>query len=257
MRQLFVWPLLTLAAAGCGSIRTTPLDRTEADTYVVNPHHPICGVPVMLRVPTHLKVAVIEKRYWSVCATDATLKPLQAKRPILDVEHNLEYTEKMFVVDPVKPLSGDQAYGFTYAGTDEDHPNRNGKGYLSGMRYKSVDTSIVDSAALIGTALKRFAPPKADAAFADTKEDSKPVQNVIITTRVIAFRRFDVNAPDLEHAVTVFLCSHLNHACNHSGCPVNAISGETECLPAPAAAPAAAPTAAPPAPKATATGTKP
>jgi uncharacterized protein YcfL len=53
----------TVALSGCSSFGTQAVDRMENDTLVVNPNCPLKGVPVSLRVPTHLELNVVETTY--------------------------------------------------------------------------------------------------------------------------------------------------------------------------------------------------
>lgn len=212
--RIALFPLMVLGLiTGCSSIRTTSVDRTEHDQYIENCEEPLKGMPVMLRVPTHLEVSILETRYWQI-DEEADLQPLESKRAVLDIKHDLKYTEKMFVVDPLRPLSGDQEYGFSFTGGTDGNAAEAGKGYLSGLSYKATDTSIVDSAALIGAALKRFGTTQAN-----DGEGAAP-SNVVETQRVIAFRRFDVNSPTFENDVYAFLECYLNNRACDQKCQV-------------------------------------
>lgn len=105
MRRVLV--LSFMALAGCCSIRTTAIDRKENDCLVVNPECPMHGIPVSLRIPTHLELKVIETTYWEkqeIPGEKPTLIPLSTCRATRTVEHAVCYTEKIFLVDPVRPV---------------------------------------------------------------------------------------------------------------------------------------------------------
>ncbi len=224
MRKGFLPVLLILGlAAGCSSFQTTAIDRLDNDTIVVNPEKPLKGVPVSLRVPTHLELSVIETTYWKI-SMDATpdhnptVVPLAACRPTRTVTHDAKYTEKIFLVDPVRPGSGTGSYGFAFTSNDADKRDQ-GKGHLRNVTYKIDDTTIKDSASLLATSLNFV--------NALATSSGKPETNnsgLIATDRVVAFARFDINSPTFEGDVTCFLESNLNtvpceNACRAQVCP--------------------------------------
>lgn len=189
---------------GCSSIRTTVLERTPEHQLVENPDRPLKGMPVMLRVPSHLDVTVNEVHTWVKGPKDVEAMQLTSGRAQFDVDCKLIEIEKMFVVDPLRPLSGDQEYGFGfYQPTTENsaiHP-----GQLKSMAYKSVDTSIRDVAALAGAVIQRVRQASAQ----NTTSVSSPAP-VFTTSCVVAFRRFDINEPDFEESVRAFLSEAVN-----------------------------------------------
>ena len=140
--------LLTAALAstlGCSSIRTQAIDRVENDTIVVNPDRPLKGVPVSLRIPTHLELSVIETTYWEkqdIPGQKPTLVPLSTCRPTRSVDYKIKETEKIFLVDPVRPGAGTQSYGFEFQKSAEGMTDKSGKGYLSKVAYKADDQTI-------------------------------------------------------------------------------------------------------------------
>jgi len=108
---------------GCSSIKTTVYDRLEDDTIVANPDQHLKGVPVSLKVPTHLELMVEERTFWRVEGTE--MIPVTSCRPTRTVSHDIKYTEKIFLVDPVRPAAGptgagavSNSYGFTFKNDD-------------------------------------------------------------------------------------------------------------------------------------------
>ena len=97
--QKFFAVAAIIAVSGCSSFRTTAVDRCEHDSLVVNPDCPMKGIPVSLRVPTHMELSVVETTYWEkqdIPGKRPTLVPLITCRPTRTVLHDICYTEKVF-----------------------------------------------------------------------------------------------------------------------------------------------------------------
>jgi hypothetical protein len=206
MRNL-VFPVLTLVSiAGCSSFRTTAIDRLEDDVMVVNPDEPLNGIPVSLRIPTHLELSVIETTFWRLDGTEATLRAMTTGRANRSVTHTVVSTEKIFLVDPVRPISGLENYGFTFtSGGTSPQTGDAGKGYLRDVSYKADDTTIKDSAALLARSIGFV-----NALRTSSGAQSAVSADVITTDRVIAFGRFDINSPCFEQDMAGFLECHMN-----------------------------------------------
>ena len=174
------WFLIGIVAiGGCSSFRTTAVDRYEQDTLVVNPERPMKGIPVSLKVPTHLELKVIETTYWEKQENPGekpTLVPLSTCRATRSVNHELCYTEKIFLVDPVRPGAGIQNYGFTFASGDKANPSDAGKGYLRNVDYKIDDRTIQESANLVSNVLGLVT------AFQTGAADARPNTGTLIST---------------------------------------------------------------------------
>lgn len=210
MRVFCLVCVLLIANIGCNSISTTALDRLENDTLVVNPDCPMKGIPVTLSVPTHLELKVIETTYWEKQVTTgqrATLKPLSTCRKTRTVGHEVCFTEKVFLVDPRRPVAGTQKFGFTFRSKDDSDGPDAGKGKLSGVNYEVNDTTIEESASLISNALGLVS------AFRTSANTARPNTGTLISTdRIVAYGRFDINACDFEQAVSQFLDVNVNQS---------------------------------------------
>ncbi len=211
-----------VATCGCSSFRTTAIDRCEHNTLVVNPERPMHGVPVSLRIPTHLELKVIETTYWEkqdIPGEKPTLVPLSTCRSTRSVTHNICYTEKIFLVDPLRPGAGLQNYGFefTSSGASQDA----GKGYLKKVDYKIDDQTIKESANLVSNAIGLIT------AFQTSANNPSPnVGSLLATDRTVAYGRFDINRCGFEEEVAAFLDCQVNQSnCSNTPCP-------TVCVPA-------------------------
>ena len=178
---LFV--LLALLLSGCTSIRSTMLNRTEDDDFVGNSNgdpkecgmtRPFKGVPITMKVPTHVDVRIIETYY--LYNSDSGLTQLRTRHRNLGVETAFVMTEKVFTVDFKRPLSGTIDYAATF-GPDQ---------YFDTIKTKVVDTTITDVTALVAAAIPLFTTPVA------ALSGSTIASDVIVDTRAVAFRRFDM-----------------------------------------------------------------
>ncbi|MFO1002908.1 MAG: hypothetical protein U0936_21465 [Planctomycetaceae bacterium] len=199
---------ILLGTAGCSSFKTTAVDRLDNDMVVVNPSKPLKGVPVSLRVPSHLELCVIETSYWEkqdIPGQKPTLKPLHTCRATRTVTHNVKYTEKIFLVDPKRPAAGTEKYGFTFQSNDANKGEDAGKGYLQKVEYEVDDQTIKESANLLANSLGLI-----NALQTSASQPNPNKSDLVSTDRTVAFGRFDINSPSYEDDVANFLDIHVN-----------------------------------------------
>ncbi len=197
-----------VALSGCSSFRTQAVDRLENDTLVVNPNCPLKGIPVSLRIPTHLELCVVETTYWEKIAAPGekpSLEPLSTCRPTRTVTYDVKETEKVFLVDPVRPGAGTQSYGFEFQPNTAANKKNAGKGYLKNVNYKIDDKTITESANLLATSLSLV-----QGLATGANELNRNTSDLISTDRTVAFARFDINSPCFEADVANFLDCHVN-----------------------------------------------
>ena len=230
-----ILPLAFLAIfAGCSSIRTSMWTRAEDD----NLHPDICsnlkGIPVMLRVPSHLEVTITETVYaqYNVNAGNDTaqLDVIKLDRPDLDVAANLKYTEKMFLVDPVRVGAGSGNYGFGFGpgdkgvGINGDDGTPAGHGYIHSANYKANDQTIIHSANLLSTVLSFRPNASSKTGLLDPATLEKSTTPIVKINRTVAYKRFDLGSPTVDEEVYGFMEQHLNgcHSCDmdfNTKCP--------------------------------------
>ncbi len=177
----------------------------------------MCGVPVSLRIPTHLELKVIETTYWEkkeIPGGKPTLVPLRTSRATRSVDHELCYTEKIFTVDPVRPGAGLQSFGFSFTSSENGNDADNGKGYLRKVEYKIDDQTIQESANLVSNVLGLVS------AFQTSANRAQPNKGTLISTdRTVAYGRFDINSCNFEGDVAAFLDCHVNQVSGN--CPTH------------------------------------
>lgn len=227
--------LLLAFCVGCGSIRSTMLNRMEDDTLVGNSNgtlrkhgqtRPYKGVPITIQVPTHVEVAVLETFFLTPDGKGG-LNRIRTSRRNFDVKTNLVMSDKVIMVDFKRPMSGELDYHMKFQTPatvpDKQYFNPANGQYFDSISTYSNDTTITDIAKLIATAVP-----------AVTKAASLPLptgaftNDVIIDQRVVAFRRFDIDACDFEQQMQQFLDEQIN--CCHT-CDSDAPAPETVAAP--------------------------
>jgi hypothetical protein len=182
--------LLTLmAVTGCTSINSTMLTRNECNTGWNKIKH-LKGVPITLKVPTHLKVYVYDLHF---------LKPdgsfVETKSPIRDFATEFILAEKIFTVDFKRPAAG--AYNLDLDMTEDQ--------YIQKISHDVTDQTIQDVTGLIqglgGIGLSLATGPGT--------ESSSKIEEI---KSVAAVGVFEVEDPLFEDKVTTFINCHLNQA---------------------------------------------
>ena len=207
-RMLLLAAAVQIGQASCSAIRTTPMTRHANEELSVDECSPLKGVPVMLKVPSHLEVEIIETTYYDYCK-DGQLQPVYEVNPARRASVQLRYIEKMILVDPVRPFSGQGGYGFGFTGPPTATglpPDANqGNGYLGQFSYTATDTTIKDTATLLATVAPLVGITKAAA----TPSTAPLSDSLIKLERTIALRRFDLAMPNLQGELQCFLDTHI------------------------------------------------
>lgn len=241
--------LILAAASGCQSYSSTILNRLEDNTFFGNSNgnpkehcsaRPYKGIPIALKVPTHLDVYIDEIYYIKLDpdsgkATDSA----ECGCRLYHVRTELIKTEKIFTVDFKRPAAGVLDLKMTF--TDEQ--------YFQKVISNLQDDTINQSAALAATVISSI---RAVSASTDNSEDSEKFMKdhqIDRRQRVVGYQRFDLNSVDFEAQVEGFVAAYLN-GCDICGngiastCPNGTCKGENLTA---EAAPAAAVQAAAPA----------
>jgi hypothetical protein len=214
---MFLYVLLTASLLGCTSVKSTALNRTESDVFIGNSNgkprahcaaRPFNGVPITLRVPTHLDVVIKEKIYLKVGAERGSLSRLKSDKRSLFVETQIIETDKVFTVDPKRPAAGQLDYTMKF-GSDESgiDGGEDNSQYFASINSRIQDDTIKD----ITGALK--AVTDSLAAKTNVGESKEPDLLLIPDVRTVAWRRFDIDACDFEQQVADFVAIHMS-SCN-------------------------------------------
>ncbi|HET6328504.1 MAG TPA: hypothetical protein VFG04_27725 [Planctomycetaceae bacterium] len=205
--RLWIVGTTLVTLCGCSSFSSTMLNRMDDGTLVANPNgrprpkdraRPYKGIPVALQVPTHLDVFIDETYYLAPSASgDGTFDELPFGR-LLNVRTQLIKTKKVVMVDFKRPIAGTLDADAKF--TDQQ--------FFSSIDNQLLDTTITDTGALVATILKSATPATGELPTGPT------LTGEIKRSRVVAYQRFDINAPDYEQQLEAFVNHHLND-CDH------------------------------------------
>ena len=219
IKIVFPCVLLTATLAGCTSVKSTALNRTESDVFIGNSNgkprahcaaRPFNGVPITLRVPTHLDVVIREKIYLRLGDEQGALSRLKADKRSLFVETQIIETDKVFTVDPKRPAAGQLDYTMKF-GADESATDggKDNSQYFSSIESRSQDDTIKDVTGALKAVTVSLA---ANTNVGDGEARELPV--LVPDVRTVAWRRIDIDACDFEQQVADFVAVHMN-SCNN------------------------------------------
>lgn len=220
--------LLTLAlligsSVGCKSTTSYFMQRFDDDKVTASPNGelglhqeslPFRGIPVTLRVATHVDIKICESMYFDSSNFDL----IQTNHRNLHAEAEPVYSDKIFSVDPKKAAAGDTKYNFEFDSENEEQRDRQ---YFKKITQKITDETIKDLTGALDSILPLLQPPKAPTTVAAKAKSRFTGEKspVIVKKRTVAFQRFDINAVDFEDQVKTFVESHINK-CGPQ-CPTN------------------------------------
>ncbi len=206
-----------LFLSGCASFSSSVLSRFDDNSFAGNSNgqpnlfcgtRPYKGVPITLAVTTHLDV-FIEETYFMQPKPDETgvrqtLDDVSLTRPLRNVRAEPVKTKKVFLVDLKRPA----------AGSLNATMNFNDQQYFDKITGTIKDDTITESTKLLATIITKL----------PTGQPAAARFEYLKRTRVVAYRQFDINAPDFELQLDAFVSQHLN--CVANACDYEA--GETE-----------------------------
>lgn len=207
--------LLLCITSGCTSIQTTFFRRLDDEQLCQENAKPIHGVPVMVKVPSHLELRIEETIHLIKEKDSLSIQTLEAHNQVLrSAQAEIRFTEKMFVLDPKRPISGTANYGLTFRSKPKANSNAArdsatesaGHGYLQGLKYKADDQTITNVSAFLANIAPLLASPISMA----PNEEIAPVLGLYTTSRTVAYGLFDLSSASFEDEVNSFLELHLN-----------------------------------------------
>lgn len=185
-----------LAVVGCKSSTSTMFTRDECNSGW-NKFEKVAGVPITIKIPTHLKVYVYEKHFLEIDTIGNVNRVGLVKLPIVlrDFAHEFVYTEKVVMVDFKRPAAGDFNLDVDFT---EDQ-------YLKKVQHDITDETI----ARVTDFVDKISPgglftEATGVGGADIDKKIKEIKSVA------AVGMFEVDAPDFELQVQEFLECHIN-----------------------------------------------
>lgn len=209
-----------LFSIGCRSISSTFVQRMDNDNLVGNSngergHHcnakPFKGVPVTMQVLTHVDITISEELFLD----KKTLQPVHTNRRNLGASQTPIYSDKIFAVDPKRAASGTSKYtlDMNSEGSEED------KQYFKQIKQNVDDTTIKDVNAVLTNLLPKLIKPASTQKLLDGTIN--PTNDFIKVTRHVAWKRFDIGAPDFQDQIRLFVEHHMNNCnecCGNGSC---------------------------------------
>ena len=187
-----------LAIVGCKSSTSTMFTRGESNNGWCK-FEKVAGVPITIKIPTHLKVYVFEKHFLQEDTFGAEKQIQLVDLPIVlrDFSHEFVYTEKVVMVDFKRPAAG--AFNLEVDYTEDQ--------YIKKVQHDITDETIARVTEFVDKALP-FGSPGTQGAVADEGKDVK--KKIMEVRSVAAVGMFEVDAPDFELQVQEFLNCHIN-----------------------------------------------
>lgn len=207
---------LSLLTTGCTLVKSTLVSRQDDNSFVgisngepqdLGKTRPFRGVPVALKVPTHVDVKVTETYFIKMAMVDGKreLQEVVFNDPTTPRNLNITVTpittKKLFTVDFVRPMAGTLDYEAKF--TDEQ--------YFESIQNTIKDETLQDVTAAIAT----VAPKLGFSASAKIGEDLKAT--MLTEVRTVAYARFDIDAVDFEEQLNAFLTLQVTGCHNCSG----------------------------------------
>lgn len=209
--------LLSLSA-GCTSVESTMVTRDETN-QIWERHNCLNGIPITLKVPTHLKLYVFHKYYLetvkkkeyqkvpgdedNTTVTELVTKVVGIRAADVDVvvrdfAHEFMYTEKVFVVDFKRPAAGSSNLRVNM--TDEQ--------YIDEIQHDITENTLSSVAGLLGaftgTQFETVADPVEPSGEATLKPDVTELRSLV------AVGIFEIEDPEFEWKVRQFMDCHVN-----------------------------------------------
>lgn len=195
-RKCILAAVCAISLFGCNSIKSTMVTRDETNqVWETYPH--LKGIPITLKVPTHVKLFVFEKHYLELVTVGGIqeVQPVDLDIPIRDFAQEFLYTEKIFTVDFKRPAAG--SFNLRLDMTEDQ--------YFAKIQHDVTDETIAKVSELLGKLLPSsglFATP----ASGENAPDAKEIRSLV------AVGVFEIDAPDFEDQVAAFLNCHINKA---------------------------------------------
>lgn len=213
-----------LFGAGCTSTTSTILQRLDGDELVgssnghntlLHANKPFKGIPITVSVPTHVDIRIDETLYFK----KESMEPIALSSRHLTAHPTIVTSDKLISVDPKRPAAGTLDYNLTFPTPTDDYrrdQHFNKITYnVDDQTIKTITSILKDVVPTLGIGAK-----KTKGFESDSPDGSGSSDSLQIIVRTVAWKRFDLSAPDLEPCIAEFVATHLNncHSCNENLC---------------------------------------
>ncbi|QDV19325.1 hypothetical protein Pan153_39900 [Gimesia panareensis] len=213
--------LLFCSTSSCTSFHTTALGRLDTDSLFVD-----ClghkgkgkGIPVKMKVPSHVTVTVYEQQV--LIRGKEGVKLQSFSPPQFEVETGLAYTDKVFLVDFVRPAGGT----LNLINTDN---TKNGIEFDDEQYFKGIQAEVQErTMQQVVTALEtvggfklnenKTAGAAGSTVSAQLVAPETELPNVHFEKSIVAYQRFDLARPHWEDEMNCFVRKYLGEC---GSCP--------------------------------------
>lgn len=198
MRSLTICLTMLFFVTGCTSFGTTIAQRCSNGTLIPNiPKAKTRGVPVKLKVPSHVVVNVKETYFVQKAEGNGIPKEIKLidtygqQIRSLDLTTRVEYDDKVFTVDFKRPAGG--ILDITSITYDQEQYFKDVQATYTENTLKDINTAIGN----VKTAIK------SSASIPATQD------KLAHETRQVATGRFDISVPGWEEELQCFVEQHI------------------------------------------------
>lgn len=179
-------------------MKSTMLTRDESNQCWDKVDH-LPGIPITLKVPTHVKVYVYDRYYLQTVERGGikVIERLKLPYPVRDFSQEFIYTEKIFTVDFKRPAAG--AFNLHLQMTDDQ--------YIQKVEHDVTDQTIT----AVGKLLQQLGTKNLLGRTASLTEND-PLSQLPQVNSIAAVGVFEIDAPDFEQQLSEFINTHLNQA---------------------------------------------
>lgn len=184
-----------LSLSGCKSSRSTFLLRDETNSFWEKKR--ANGIPMTLKVPTHVKLYIYETHYLEAVEVGGVSRVQYVELPVVLRDFGQEFikTEKVVMVDFKRPAAG--TFNLSLDLDDQ---------YIDTVKQDITDETLSEVNAMLSTIVGGFPQGFNPQSEGGSRVDVKEVKSVV------AVGVFEIDAPDFEVNVMQFLNCHLNQS---------------------------------------------
>lgn len=235
MKNFLPFAVAVFFITGCASYSSTIMSRLPNDRLRKNNNQCVKGIPVTVKIPTHVD-AIVKEEYFVVQGRDQSADGSTGSgntvthipnlgKPIRSVSLETIYTPKVLTTNFVRPAAGTLLLG----DDSKDGITLDPENYFATIQGKVDDQTLEDLNAAIPNIKKVIGlqDPVAKKVSAGGKATS--LERCESFSSVVAYRRFDINEPGWEMELQTFVDSHIScqtQPCGIRECYETEMNGE-------------------------------
>lgn len=210
--MLFLVLMLICFNSSCTSFHTISLGRLDNDSLFVDCFsRKAKGIPVKMKVPSHVTVTIYEQQV--LIRGENGVKLQSFSPPQYEVKTDLAYTDKVFLVDFVRPAGG--SLSLSGAG-QEDNVSFDDEQYFKAFQaevkeqtMEQVTKAIDEIAGIPGSLTKKSGATGKSVSARVVNPPKNGISNLHFEDSIVAYQRFDLARPDWEVELNCFVNKYL------------------------------------------------